>query len=172
MAHPPGPPPAPAQAKWLDRTYNTDVDMRRAYAKFHKAGATVRVHPKILFTLQILEKSYLGWMHRQYKSSDLVVRALQGFKRHKVSVSHICDIHKLCVVYTRPEFWLAAKDAPERLPSVNEYQDKSVRFISGPYKGLSGVVAGVRPDGRVTVKIALASKPLMIETTSTSLKIL
>ena len=132
----------------------------------------MRVHPKILFTLQILEKSYSGWMHRTYESSDLVVRALQAFERHKVSIAHVCDLHKLCIAYTRPEFWLALNDVPERLPSTDEYKGKPVRFITGMYKGLPGIVSEVFPDGRVMVKIALASKPLHIETTSTSLKIL
>lgn len=153
------------------RTYKSDTDLKRAWKQLRNSGRTVKLHEhKELSLLVGPVTSDKVWSHKTYRSSDLVTRALQGYKRHGKTVAEKCDDHELCVRTTSADAIIAAHSILDKLEQKFAVETE-VKITRGKFKNLTGKVILKMPGGIVQVNVPLASKPVIIEMPETALRL-
>jgi hypothetical protein len=152
------------------RTYKSDTDLRRAWKQLRNAGRTVKLHKHQVLSLVVGPlTSENVWVHKRYRSSDLVTRALQNYARHRVHAAVRCEDHELCVRVTDADTIINANAIPDRLEPDCRVGKKVMR-ARGQFRGLCGKVVLKRAGGIVQVHVPLASKPVIIEVPETALR--
>ena len=148
---------------WTDKSYQNDVDLRRAYAQFISYGTVTRLHPKKPLTLQILDESAPS--HKSYTTYRGMCSALRASIRKRVT--QVCDDHKWCVIYKTTRFTEVQEKLPKKISSPSFLKGKKVKFSNGKFKGAIGTVIETLDNG--VVLIDLRSKQLIIKTVASTL---